>query len=67
MHAGTKPVSSDLISMHSVVSCSESATTSRPVTKSIHHLPKASPITHIGFFFFFFPTNSLQGLTGEIV
>lgn len=48
--------------MHRVVLCSEGATTSCPVIKSIHHLPKASPITHIGFV-----TNPVQGLTLEIV
>ncbi len=48
--------------MHRVVSCSEAATTSWPVIKSIHHLLKASPITHIGFV-----TNLVQGLTVEIV
>lgn len=37
-----------LVSMHIVVSCCAAATTSWPVVKSIHHLLKASTITHIG-------------------
>lgn len=48
--------------MHRVVSCSEGATTFCLVIKSIHHLLKASPITHIGC-----DTTTVQGLTLEIV
>lgn len=48
--------------MHTVVSCSEGTTTSCPVTKSIRHLLKAWPITHISFV-----TNPVQGPTLEIV
>ena len=61
MLVSTQP-SGDLISMHRVVLRSDGATTSSSVVKSIHHLLKASPITHVGFV-----TNLVQGPTLEIV
>lgn len=56
------PLLGDLINIHRGVSQLEGATTSIPVRKSIHHLPKALPITHPGFV-----TSWVQGLALEVV